>query len=140
MIVRRYTKVYEVIADGVSEPIFPRSDRQCEAFRTVSHVVLQRRAALAAAWGDGTPPKLVVSNLFVCSGQKHHKVPGKKAATKVKFNMRVVTNGIQKAVRFAPNGSTSWPPAISTCTGMMSRRRLRLCCRKGTSPQPVLRA
>ena len=101
MTVRRYTEVYELIGEGVTEPIFPKSQNKFEKFRTVSHVVLQRRAALAAAQGDGPPPKLVVSNLFVCSGQKHHKVPGKKAATKVKFKMRVVTKGIQKAVRFA---------------------------------------
>ena len=77
MTVRRYTKVYKLIAKGVSEPIFPGSHEQCEAFRTVSHVVLQRRAALDAAQGDGTPPKLVVSNLFVCNGKHHHKVPGR---------------------------------------------------------------
>lgn len=101
MTVRRYTEVYELIGEGVTEPIFPESRSKFEKFRTVSHVVLQRRAALAAAQGDGPPPKLVVSNLFVCSGQKHHKVPGNTAEKRVAFKARVVSEGIQKAVRFA---------------------------------------
>ena len=67
----------------------------------MSHVVLQRRAALAAAQGDGPPQKLVVSNLFVCSGSKRHKVPGNTPDKRIAFKARVVSNGIEKAVRFA---------------------------------------
>ena len=94
MTVRRYTKVYKLIGDGVTERVFPNSGRRYEKFRTVSHVVLQRHAALAAAQGDDTPPKLVVSNLFVCNGKHHHKVPGRNPEKRVAFKVRVVAKGI----------------------------------------------
>ena len=101
MTVRRYTEVYELIGEGVIERVFPESRKTHEDFRTVSHVLLQRREALAAAQGDGPPQKLVVSNMHVVSGQKHHKIPGKNPIKKIAFKVRVVTNGIEKAVQFA---------------------------------------
>ena len=91
---------------GVNEKVFPEGWTIQQLFRTVSHVLLQRRAALAAAQGDGPPPKLVVSNLFVCSGQGHHKVPGRGPEAKKKFKMKVVRHGVEKAVDFAERQAT----------------------------------
>ena len=103
---RRYTKVYKLVSDAKLDYIFPGSEKKTEAFRSVSHVFLQRRedsAARAAAQGDGPPPiqKLVVSNFHVVSGSGSHKVPGVSAPKRVAFKARVVTKGIEKAVRFA---------------------------------------
>ena len=97
MTVRRYTEVYELIGEGVIERVFPESRKTHEDFRTVSHVLLQRREALAAAQGDGPPQKLVVSNMHVVSGQKRHKVPGKHPRKRTVFKMRQVTSGMEKA-------------------------------------------
>ena len=101
MTVRRYTEVYQLIGDCVNERVFVQSGQDNKDFRTVSHVLLQRRRDLAAAQGDGPPQLLVVSNMHVVSGQKHHKIPGKNPRRKTAFKVRVVTNGIEKAVQFA---------------------------------------
>ena len=101
MSVRVYPQVYELFGEGVNERVFPGSQRQCESFRTVSHVFLQRREARAAAQGDGPPQKLVVSNMHVVSGQKNHRIRGKNRGNKITFKADMVTKGIAKAVDFA---------------------------------------
>ena len=40
--------------------------------------------------------------MHVCSGSKHHnKIPGRTPEKRIAFKARVVSHGIQKAVRFA---------------------------------------
>ena len=86
---------------GVTEHVFSGSPDKHEIFRTVSHVLLQRVAALAAAQGNRPPQMLVVSNMHVVSGQKTHKIPGKNPTKRLAFKQHQVSLGIEKAVRFA---------------------------------------
>ena len=106
---RRYPQVYKLIGKGVNERVFPGSLSKYEIYRTVSRVLLQRRAGRAAAQGDGPPQKLVVSNMHVVSGQGNHRIRGKNRGHKITFKVDMVTKGLRKAVDFA--GRMSAPAA-----------------------------
>ena len=83
--------------------VFPKSKKTSETFRTVTHVLLRRVAAPAAAQRDRPFQMLVVSNMHVVSGSKlnSHRIPGNSTAKRLAFKQSQVTHGIDKAVRFA---------------------------------------